>query len=265
MKRKVFLMVALSLTAMICAFPLCGKDKSLTVFAAASTTDAMQDIGRAFEKEAGIKVKLNLGSSGTLARQLEQGAPGDVYISASKKWADYALRKKLIKVDSKCDFLTNGLVVVVPRGSEMKSFMIDEKLDFPALFKGRLSIGDPAHVPAGKYAKAALEYYGWYDKLKKRLLPAMDVRSALLTVEMGEVDMGIVYATDAMKSKKVKIVSTFSPISYPEIVYVCGICPGADASAKSFVDFMLGPKGAEIFEKYGFKPLKYGGVCKSQP
>jgi molybdate transport system substrate-binding protein len=232
----------------------CGE-KSVTVFAAASTTDAMQELAKKFKSDTGITVKLNFASSGNLARQLEQGAPGEVYISASKKWADYALKKKLIMPDSAKNFLSNGLVVIVPLDSRLKPFKITKNLDFPSLFKGRISIGDPAHVPAGKYADAALKYYGWDKPLRKRILPAMDVRSALLTVEMGEAELGIVYSTDAEKSKKVKVVSVFPSESYPEIVYVCGLCLGAGKNAHEFMKCMLGSSGMGTFKKCGFIPL----------
>lgn len=255
MLRKWLTGICWGAAVLLSAGAVIGAESAVTVFAAASTTDAMADLGKAFTAETGIKVKFNLGSTGSLVRQMEEKAPVDILIAAAKNWSDYAVKHKLLDPASTRDFLTNELVVVVPKDSTVKPFAITAKLDFPALFKGRLSVGDPAHVPAGKYAQAALRHFGWEKALTGRLLPAMDVRAALLAVEMGEAEMGIVYGSDAAKSGKVKTVAVFPVGSFPKIVYVSGLCPGSSDAAKRFYEFMLGKQGMAVFKKYGFAPL----------
>ena len=252
MKKLIYGALLLSLTA---SSSVSGSDKKeITVFAAASTTNAVMDIAKEYTAETGVKVKFNLGSSGKLARQMEQGAPADLYISASTKWADYAKQKDLLKNDTITSFMKNSLVLVVPLDSSIKPFTLTEKSNLPKLFKGRLSIGDPRHVPAGKYAVQALKYYKWYEALKPRFQPAMDVRAALMVVELGEASMGIVYSTDAKKSKKVKEVAVFPEKSHSPVVYVCAEVKGGDSAG--FRKFLLGEKAAVILKKYGFVPLK---------
>lgn len=228
---------------------------TITVFAAASTADAVKEMGKTFTKETGIKVRLNLGSSGSLARQLEHGAPADYYISASTKWAKYAASKGLLKKTSMTHFMKNTLVLIAPESNSQKPFNMTSESNLPQIFKGRLSIGDPRHVPVGRYAKAALEFYNWFKPLKKRLQPAKNARAALMVVEFGETELGIVYSTDAHKSSKVKVISTFPEKSHPPIVYVSAICKGATPSAAQFNRFLLSQKGAAILKKFGFQPI----------
>ncbi len=252
--KRTFFYSALTV-AMTMACGLFAGEKTITVFAAASTTDAMKEISDAFTAENGVKVRLNLGSSGQLARQMEQGAKADFFLSASKRWGDYAKEKGMLDNATLKEFMKNTLVIITPLDSKIKPFEITAKTDLPAMFKGRLSIGDPKHVPAGKYAVGALKYYKWLGALKPRFQPAKDVRSALMVVELGETDMGIVYSTDAKKSKKVKVVSVFPEASHPPIVYVCAVCKDADPSAAKFEAFLTGPKGAAVLKKYGFLPM----------
>lgn len=242
------------LVSLTASLSVSGSDKKdITVFAAASTTNAVRDIAKAYTAETGVNVKLNLGSSGKLARQIEQGAPADFYISASKKWVAYAKIKGLVKNDTITSFMKNSLVLITPLDSRVKPFKLTEKSNLPKMFKGRVSLGDPRHVPAGKYAVQALKYYKWYNALKPRFQPAMDVRAALMVVELGEAEMGIVYSTDAKKSKKVKEVAVFSEKSHSPVVYVCAEVKGG--SAAGFKNFLLGEKGAAVLKKYGFVPM----------
>ena len=227
--------------------------QQVMVFAAASLTDVMAEIVDSFEVSHNVKVKLNLASSGTLARQIEQGGTPDVFISASKRWANYVDSLGVVVAGYKSEVAQNELVLVAPKSSIVKAATINCSLNFVSLLgKGRLSIGDPSHVPAGRYAKQALEYYGWYDQLKKKMLPAKDVRSALMVVEMGEAPVGIVYRTDALKSGKVKILDAFPEKSHQPIVYVAEVCANRKL-AKDFYAYLNAGSTKAIWDKYGFK------------
>lgn len=232
-----------------------SEDKSgqpIMVFAAASLTDVLSEIVDAFESKYQVEVKTNMASSGTLARQIEQGANPDVYISASKKWADYVDSLGYFYEDYKSAIAQNELVLIAPQSSTMEIKAIDSTLNFISLLgTGRLSIGDPVHVPAGRYAKQSLEYFGWYNQLDNKVLPAKDVRSALMVVEMEEAPIGIVYRTDAQKSDKVKVLNSFPEKSHKPIVYFAGVCNDNNV-AKNFFDYLNSGETKEIWEKYGF-------------
>ena len=237
----------------------CGGGKSketkdeIMVFAAASLTDVLSELVDVYEKDHTTKIKLNLASSGTLARQIVQGGEADIYLSASKKWADYADSLGYIKNNLRSDIAKNELVLIVPNNSLIDSITINKETDFASLLgQGRLSIGDPSHVPAGRYAKQSLDNLNAFNGLKEKLLPSKDVRSALMMVELGEAPMGIVYRTDALKSGKVKIVGTFPEQSHKPIVYVAGVCNPKE-NACSFYEFLYSSKALPIWQKYGFK------------
>ncbi|PTN03153.1 molybdate ABC transporter substrate-binding protein [Mangrovibacterium marinum] len=224
----------------------------ITVFAAASLTNVLSELIDSFEIAENVKVITNMASSGTLARQIEQGGTPEVFISASKKWADYVDSLGFIQQPLKDKIAQNDLVFVAPKESELETFTVDSTLDVASMLKdGRLSIGNPAHVPAGKYAKQALLYYGWYDQLADRYLPAKDVRSALMVVEMGEAPLGIVYRTDAEESSKVRIVGTFPDHSHKPIVYIACVLKDNDRS-KAFYKYIKSEASAPIWAKYGF-------------
>ncbi len=230
-----------------------GQGKTIMVFAGASLTDVLSEIIDSFEVKHQVEVKTNMASSGTLARQIEQGESPDVYISASRKWANYVDSSGFILKEYKSEIAQNDLVLIAPQGSDIEVPAIDSSLVFPSLLgSGRLSIGDPLHVPAGKYAKQSLEYFGWYGQLDKKTLPAKDVRSALMVVEMGEAPLGIVYRTDALKSKKVRILNTFPEKSHKPIVYVAGVCQD-NKLAKDFFVYLNSDETKDIWIKYGFK------------
>ncbi len=229
-----------------------GETSKLMVFAAVSLTDVLTELKDSFEAAYPVKVQLNLASSGTLARQIEQGGEADVYISANRKWASYIDSLGFIEKEYLREIARNELVLVAPSGMALKTATIDSTLDLMALLAGdRLSMGDPAHVPAGRYAHQALQYYGW-EGLTSRILPAKDVRSALMVVEMGEVPLGIVYRTDALKSKKVQILDAFPEKSHQPIVYMAGVCKLTAASV-DFYAFLNAAESFPVWEKYGFK------------
>jgi molybdate transport system substrate-binding protein len=225
----------------------------ILVFAGAGITDVLAEIIDSFEVKYKVKVQTNLGSSGTLARQIEQGATPDIFISASKRWANYVDSLGYIIPGYKSVVSKNELVLIAPLNSPLKIQAIDSTLDFVSLLgKDRLSMGDPEHVPAGKYASESLKYYGWYSKLKGKMLLAKDVRSALMYVEMEEAPIGIVYLTDAERSKKVKILGLFPKASHKPIVYVAGLCKD-NPSAKDFFNYLNSEETKAIWLKHGFK------------
>ncbi len=232
-------------------------DAELTVCAAASTTGPIMDISKLFKEKTGITIKSSFASSGVLARQIEQGNPADVFISASKKWADYAKSKGLLKADTRTNILTNTLVMIIPKdGATLKDFAFSKDYNFPEKLSGRLSIGNPEHVPAGKYAQQSLTALGWWQGLQDKLILSKDVRSALRVVEVGEADYGIVYGSDAKKSPKVEVAGVFPDSTHKPIVYVIAEVEGANADAGRFIDFLFSDEAGKIFAEYGFVPVK---------
>jgi len=223
------------------------------IFAAASTVDVMQDLADLFKGKTGYTVLISPASSGILAKQLEEGAQADIFISASKKWMDYTVNLEM--VDESRAMAGNRMVLIAPSDSTDQSVEIAGSLDFPASFAGRLSIGDPEHVPAGAYARESLVYFHWYDSLLPRLLPAANVRAALAVVELGECERGIVYRTDALKSDKVKVIGTFPSESHSDVSYYCGLLKQAGHGGREFYAFLAGDEAAAVFEKYGFEGL----------
>ena len=250
---KSFLVGALIFFSVSCIWAKGGQESSpeLTVFIAASTTDVISVIAASYEKDTGVVIKINPASSGTLAKQIEQGAPADVYISASAKWMKYI--KELGVSEMESSFIMNRLVLIAPEDTALNEMEISENLNLPELFKGHFSMGDPAHVPAGKYAKEALEYYGWYETLGPQILPAADVRAALSVVELDEADLGVVYETDALKSGHVKVVSHFPEESHTPIEYFCSVLKESAPEAEAFYNYLLNSTEAkELYTKYGF-------------
>ncbi|MRT54798.1 molybdate ABC transporter substrate-binding protein [Enterobacteriaceae bacterium RIT693] len=231
-----------------------AEGNKITVFAAASLTNAMQDIAAQYQKEKKVEVASSFASSSTLARQIEAGAPADLFISADQKWMDYAVEKDTIKTDTRETLLGNSLVVVAPTASKQGDIAIDAKTDWASLLKGgRLAVGDPDHVPAGIYAKEALQKLGAWDTLSSKLAPAEDVRGALALVQRDEAPLGIVYGSDAVAGKGVKVVGTFPEDSHKKVEYPIAIVKGHDnPSVTAFYSYLKGPEAAKVFQKYGF-------------
>lgn len=230
-----------------------AQDK-ITLFAAASLTNAMQDIATAYKKEKNVEVISSFASSSTLARQIEAGAPADLFISADQQWMDYAVEKKSIDAGSRATLLGNSLVVVVPKNSAQGNITINAETDWTRLLDGgRLAVGDPDHVPAGIYTREALQKLGAWDTLSTRLAPAEDVRGALALVERREAPLGVVYGSDAVASKGVKVVGTFPEDSHKKVEYPLAIVDGhKNATVSAFYDYLKGPQASEIFKRYGF-------------
>lgn len=225
----------------------------IKVSAAASLTDVMTELSRAYEKtHAGIVIKTSFAGSSTLAKQIENGAPADIFISADKDWADYLEQRNLLNKNTRVDLLLNELVLIAPLGRG-PVITIAPDVDLLASFSGKLCTGDTASVPVGKYAKQALTYYGWWSGIQPRLVGTEDVRTALAFVERGECALGIVYKTDALMSKKVSVVATFPAESHLPIVYPGGLTKSATAEARAFWQFLQSPVAADVFVRYGFK------------
>ncbi len=251
MKKSLFSGVFILLISFLYAGGASEEPQPVTVYIAASTTDVINEIAELFTKQTGMAVKINPASSGTLAKQIGQGAPADIYISASKKWMDYV--QELGVTSDVSPLVGNRLVLISPVDSALDSFSFDTNTGLPGFFSGYLSIGDPEHVPAGKYAKEALGYYGWYEELLTRILPGADVRAALSVVEFAEAEVGIVYETDAAKSDKVKIIGAFPSESHTPIAYYCALLKGGSSGGKDFYQFILDdPEAGSLFKKYGF-------------
>ena len=241
----------------LCALlvPLAAHAQELTVFAAASLTDAMKDVSAQWVRAGHQPPRMSFGSSSTLARQIEQGAPANIFASADEKWMDYLAEKNLIAAGTRTDLLGNGLVLVVP-ADQPRHVTIDSSFDLLGLLgpAGRLAVGDPAHVPVGIYAEQALKKLGMWDSISPRLARTDDVRSGLLLVERGEAPAGIVYATDAPVSKSVMVAGTFPESSHDPISYPFAVTKSGDTGeARALLTFMAGPQARAIFVRRGFK------------
>jgi molybdate transport system substrate-binding protein len=235
--------------------PFQARAQTLTVFAAASLTDAMKDISNLWVKAGHESPRMSFSSSSTLAQQIKQGAPVNVFASADEKWMDYLVKANLIAPDSRHDLLGNDLVLVVPATHPIH-VDIGPGFDLSALLgsDGRLSTGDPAHVPAGIYAEQALRHLGLWDKVSPRIAAAADVRSALLLVERGEAPAGIVYSTDAAVSKAVSIAGVFPDNSHDPITYPFAVTKAGDTTeARAFLAFLSTPAARDVWIKRGFK------------
>jgi molybdate transport system substrate-binding protein len=228
--------------------------EQVLILAAASTTDAMTEIIDTYETATGVPVAVAFGASSALARQVESGAPAHLYLSANAVWMDYLEDAALILAASRVDLLANRLVLVAPADSFI-NVAITPDLPLVALLgdDGRLALGDPDHVPAGLYARAALEHLGLWSSVVPRLVRSPNVRAALVLVERGEMPLGIVYATDARVSDGVRTVATFPADSHPPIRYPVALVAGLDTpAARAFHAFLLSDTATAIFARHGF-------------
>jgi molybdate transport system substrate-binding protein len=229
--------------------------EKITVFAAASLTDALGKLDAAYTARTGVAVVASFASSSTLARQIEAGAPAQLFLSADNKWMDELAGKGLIEPASRISALGNRLALIAPSDSAAGPLAIDRALDWNRLLgaDGHLAVGDPDHVPAGIYAKEALTSLGAWTQLQPRLARAGDVRGALALVEHGDAPLGIVYVTDARISPKVKIVGVFPESSHSPIVYPFAIVKGAASPAvEAYFRFLTGAEARSVFASYGF-------------
>lgn len=255
MRRRILLLAAPALAIRTAAAQPAAP---LTVFAAASLQDAL----RALEPDwraggaANPPMRLSFAASSALARQIEQGAPADLFLSADEPWMDYLAQRDLILPETRVSPLGNALVLVAPARSPLLPVTIGAGTDLAALLgpQGRLATGDPAHVPVGLYAKAALEQLGQWAVVAPRLARAENVRAALLLVERGEAPLGIVYATDARASPGVKVLGRFPAGSHPPVTYPFAVLRRAAgrAEARALLAFLAGPEAAATWRRFGF-------------
>jgi len=227
--------------------------QSPVVFAAASLKNALDDVAAL----SPVKPVISYGASSALAKQIESGAPAQLFISADLDWMDYLEQRKLLREGTRKNILGNKLVMIAPADSTVK---VDIQPGFPLarlLGDGRLATADPASVPAGKYTKAALEKLGVWDSVAGKLAPAENVRAALTLVARGETPLGTVYATDAAVEPKVRVVAVFPDGLHPPIIYPAALTSSAPASgaAADFMTLLSSPAARKLFEKYGFTPL----------
>lgn len=226
-----------------------------SVFAAASLSSALAELANHYEG-----MRLSVASSSTLAKQIAAGAPADIYFSANAEWMDYLQARHHLEQDTRVALLGNALVVIAPKGGAFAVRMARD-FDFAGAFAGRLALGDPDHVPAGQYARQALAQLGWWPLLKSRIAPAPDSRAALVYVERGECDAGLVYATDATQSNRVTTLATVPDSLHRPIVYPAAIVKGrATTQVRSLLAFFSSDTAAVIFRKHGFTLLGDLGV-----
>jgi molybdate transport system substrate-binding protein len=234
------------------------ESQSVTVFAAASLKTALDDIAARWRKETGRTARVSYAASGPLAKQIEAGAPADIFISADVPWMDYVAGRRLIRPETRRNLLGNALVLVAPADSRAQPMEINAQTDFSALLgsDGRLVIGEPRSVPAGAYAQKALTSLGLWDKVKDRLAQTESVRATLLFVARGEAPLGIVYRSDAHAEPKVKVLGTFPESSHPPIVYPIAMVAGSmNLDAKAFYDYLATPVASAIFQRESFDVL----------
>ncbi len=251
----------LSLFALLVALagapqPLIAQEQ-ITVFAAASLKNALDDTNAAFTKSTGIKVVASYEASSALAKQIEQGAPADVFISADLRWMDYVTEHKLINPNTRMNLLGNKLVLIAPANSKLDHVTIGQNFDIAKLAgDGRIAVADVKAVPAGLYAKAALEKLGAWPAAEPKLAQAENVRATLAFVARGETPVGIVYETDAKIEPKVKILGAFPGGSYPPVIYpVAATADTKKTGVGQYFSFLRTPAAKAIFEKYGFSYL----------
>ncbi len=235
--------------------PAVAQD-SITVFAAASLKNALDDADAAFTKATGVKVVASYEASSALAKQIEQGAPADIFISADLRWMDYATEHKLIKPDTRVNLLGNRLVLIAPADSAFGKIAIAKGFDIAKLAgDSRIAVADVKAVPAGRYAKAALEKLGAWAAAEPKLAQAENVRATLAFVARGETPIGIVYETDAKIEPKVKIIGLFPDGSYPPVTYPIAATIASKPDTAKYLQFLRGGEAKAVFEKYGFSFL----------
>lgn len=253
MIRRRLLGLAAALAATLALSPATAfAQRPVTVFAAASLTNALNDVGAAWKAKTGKKVRFSFAASSAIARQIEQGAPADLFVSADEDWMNYVANKNLILSQSRTNLLTNKLALIAPADSRT-TLKVGKNFGLAtALGSGRLSMAGP-DVPAGKYGQAALTSLGVWKSVEGKTVRGENVRAALQFVARGEAPFGIVYDTDAKVEPKVKIVGLFPAGSHPAIIYPAALIAGpSNPDAAAFLYFLRGPEAAAVFAKYGF-------------
>jgi molybdate transport system substrate-binding protein len=231
-----------------------AESKDVVIFAASSLTEVLNEVGEAYTKQSHIPVKFSFAASSALARQIESGAPAQVFFSADIEWMDYLQSRKLIERNTRQNIVGNRLVLIAPANSTVQLTIGPHMPILQALRQGRLATGDPDSVPVGKYARSALMNLGVWSDVANRLVRADNVRTALTFVARGEAPLGIVYATDARAEKRVRVVDSFPEASHSPIRYPAALVTGAGADARAFLTFLEQERARALFAKYGFDP-----------
>jgi molybdate transport system substrate-binding protein len=261
--RRVLPALVFCVAVLALAGPALARGGNPLVFAAASLKNALDAVNRKYEAETGRKATVSYAASSTLAKQIESGAPADIFISADRRWMDYAQQNDLIDPKTRHDLLGNSLVLIAPKESPRGAGPLDAGQTtiapgFPLaklLGDGRLAMAEPNSVPAGIYAKAALTRLGVWDAVAGRIAAAENVRAALALVARGEAPLGIVYKTDAAIEPGVKIVGAFPPDTHEPIVYPMALTRSARPEAVSLAEYLRGPTAKKLFAEHGFTVL----------
>jgi molybdate transport system substrate-binding protein len=234
------------------AWPAAAAD--VRVFAAASLKESLDEQARQFEATTGNKVVVSYGASSALARQIDAGAPADVFLSADLEWMDYLEQHHRLAAGTRAVLLRNTLVLIAPKSSAVKLAIVPGLALAAALGDGKLAMANPESVPAGKYGKAALETLGAWPSVERHVARAENVRAALMLVARGEAPLGVVYRTDALAEPAVTIVGTFPAASHPPVVYPAAVIAGsaAPAAATALLDRLRSPSARHVWEKHGF-------------
>jgi molybdate transport system substrate-binding protein len=228
------------------------QTKNVLVFAASSLQTALDELAGPVERATGITIRMSYAASSALARQIENGAPAEIFISADLDWMDYLAARKLIRPDSRGNLVGNRLVLIGTRGTKV-ALTIDKGFGLAAaLGRDRLALANPDVVPAGKYARAALTSLGVWDSVAGRIAAAENVRGALALVSRGESLLGIVYRTDALVDSGVAVIDTFPESSHPPIIYPVALLPPASAEAARVLAFLKTPAALAVFQRHGF-------------
>ena len=248
-------LVALALVAslLIPGIARAQDNAGLTVFAAASLKESLDEAAATYQKQTGVPVRVSYAASSALARQIEQGAPADAFFSADLEWMDYLQQRDKLEPATRRNLLGNQLVLVAPKASKARVDLKRPATFLAALGDGRLAVGQTQTVPAGKYAKASLESLSLWNGVKARLAESESVRAALMLVARGETPLGIVYASDAKAEPAVRVLATFSEDSHPPIIYPVAALRGPrSAQATQFVQWLASPAADAIFTRRGF-------------
>jgi len=250
------LVAALAIGAVILPCPARAEDEGPVVFAAASLKDALDAVNAKWKEESGKKATISYAASSALAKQIEQGAPADTFVSADEDWMDYLATGKLIKPETRFDLVGNKLVLIAPKDSKLTATIGSGFPLASLLGDGHLAMADTASVPAGRYGKAALEKLGVWDAVKNRIAQAENVRAALSLVSRGEAPLGIVYATDAKADPKVKVLDVFPESTHAPILYPIAITASStNKEAPAFLSYLKTAAAQSVFETQGFKVL----------
>ena len=249
MRRAVLLALWLAASSL-------ARADTITVFAAASLKEALDSVAGAFQRKSPDRVVISYAGSNVLARQIENGAPAALFISADTEWIDYVEKRRVTVPNSRRELLGNELVLIAPAASRVSLGLVPGVALGTALQGKRLAIANPEAVPAGKYARLSLMALGAWSAIEKQLAPVDNVRAALLLVARGEAPLGVVYRTDALAEPRVRIVDTFPPRTHPPIVYpMVRVKRGDSPAAAAFAEYLVSPEALGQFERYGFRGL----------